>query len=709
MAIVTSEKVFIDPKEEVTTILERLFKSDKPRVILVIPQNSLLLSSYVTINILFREIARSPKLAVLVTEDDYGASISRKAGFEVVSKVSLVTSDEWDKALSAKKQLLQILEERKQTLLGNFQGDQPMEDNIPEFQTTVSETESMDQGPLAVSQPAEDELPEPQFVSDLVQNVPEAAAISPAVVAPAFSQMSSIEEEEAAIVKKFTKPRREPKVVKVGGIEIMSGGDIQSLEKPVVYDKMEGPINSDENIMEAEVGSQNNLNEIPARRNISPSAMRSRFTGKDFTKSVGKKVSIGGFFSFGGNKSEASGMRGDNVLNKTNKKRRKILIGAFIAILFLFLTGGYVLAFQSSSVEINLELKKEDVSTSASIIVDPELEEMIANPLTIPGITLSAENLSISRTGEATGEGKSGNKAKGMVDLINLTENEIILNAGTKITSVSTNKVYVLTENTTVPKGTRNDGIVEAKRLEDVNIEASDFGAEYNIAGSDSNTIFSVEGYSRSSQLQATRYVDFTGGTSQTFVSVSGDNVNKVKEEALPELKEDGIAKLKLEVPTGYRFLEETIEFTETDASANPQIGTPALDGNFNLSLAGSVTAIAVKEDDLEKAITTIIQQDKSRGAEVSVQGVEDLSIDKIEKAEGKIILTVSSKSSLQKNLTIDQIKEDIAGKSISDARDYINLLDEVSKYRIVFNPEFVPDGLRRIPSDLNRITIKTK
>lgn len=689
MAIVTSEKIFIDPKEEVTTILERLLKSEKARVILVIPQNSLLLSSYVTINILFREIARSPKLAILVTEDDYGATIAKKAGFEVVSKVSLVTSKEWDQALAAKKELLKTLEDRKNYLLGNFQGDQPMEDIEPE--TTLAD-------------------PQPEFVSDLVENVPDAAAIPPAALAPAFSEIpKSVEEEEAEIVKKFTKPRREPKVVTIDGIEIISGGDVKSLEAPPAYDKIEGSINLDNDSMDSE--SQNNNNSIiPERRNLAAGLTRSRFTGKDFTKSVGKKVSIGGFFNFFGDRNNSANLRGDDVRKNTNNKRKKIIIGGVAAFIFLLLTGGYVLAFQSSSLEVTLELEKEDVSTSASIIVDPESTEITLDPLTIPGITLSADNLSISRTGEASGEGRSGDKAAGMVDLINLTENEIILNAGTKVTSISTDRVYVLTENTTVPKGNKtSDGLVEAKRLEDVSVTASDIGSEYNISGTDSNTIFSVEGYSRSSQLQATRYVDFTGGNSESFISVSEDNVNKVKEEALPEIEADGIAKLKLEVPTGYRFLEETVEFTEETASANPAVGAPAPDKNFNLSIAGSITALAVKEEDLENAITHIIQQDKSQGGEISVQGIEDLVIDKVEKADGKIILSVSSKSSLQKNLTVDQIKEDIAGKSISDAREYLNLLDEVEKYRIVFTPDIVPESLRRVPTDLSRIVIKTK
>src|SRR5260221_7348934 len=119
MTSVTSEKIFIDPKEEITFIVERLIDAEKERVVLVVPQNSLLLSSIVSIEILFRKLAKSKKLAIIVTEDEYGQVIATKVGFVVVPKVSHITSELWETALQNKKNLLDALDGRKKELLSN--------------------------------------------------------------------------------------------------------------------------------------------------------------------------------------------------------------------------------------------------------------------------------------------------------------------------------------------------------------------------------------------------------------------------------------------------------------------------------------------------------------------------------------------------------------------------------------------------------------
>ncbi len=709
MAIVSSEKIFVDPKEEVTTVLERILKSEKNRVIIVLPQNSLLMSSYVTIDILFREIAKSSKVSVMVTEDEYGANIAKKAGFQVVSKVSQVTSDHWDLATQSKKDLLNKLELRKRKLLENFQGDQPIEES-----PTITSENEVQGGEVLPPESAENiEKPETSMEAkpplETAETIETEMSETPEPKEKVLSKEEAAEEE--AIVKKFMKPRREPKMTNIEGIEILSGGDIlnENHDKEN-YDKIEG-LNENSNIMN-DIGSEESPDEniIPARR--LPERRVSNFTGKDFTRAVGKGISIGGFFNFFKRGPKANIFQDNELRRGNNKKRRKFILFGIAAFVFLFLLGGYVLAFQSSSVNITLQLKKENVSTSASIIVDTTADQVTYDPLTIPGIVLKQDDLSISRTGEANGTGETGDKATGLIDLINIMDptTEIVLNKGTKVTSVSNNLVYVLTKDTTVPKATKDsEGVIVPKRLEDVPVEAAEIGKEYNVTGTDSNTTFTVEGYSRSTQLQATRYVDFTGGTSKSFVAVSKSNVNSLKKQILPDIKSEGETKLKLQVPNDYRYLPETLEFVEKEADANPKVGEAAPDKTFNLSLVGSVTAIAVKNEDLEAAITRIIQQDKNNGGNVSVQGIEDLSIDKVEKSDDKLVLTVSSKSSLQKNLTIDQIKKDIAGKNITEAKDYLNLLEEVDKYSFSFSPDIVPLSLQRVPTDLSRINIKTQ
>jgi hypothetical protein len=140
VSISSSEKVFIDPREEITFVVERLLKSEKDRVILVVPLNSLLLSSLVSIDILFRKLVRTKKLAIIVTEDEYGKAIAFKAGFVVVDKVSQITADQWSLANNKKLSVKEVLDERKKLLLENISGESKITEPLPEIPGTEDDT-----------------------------------------------------------------------------------------------------------------------------------------------------------------------------------------------------------------------------------------------------------------------------------------------------------------------------------------------------------------------------------------------------------------------------------------------------------------------------------------------------------------------------------------------------------------------------------------
>ena len=56
MSILTAEKIFIDQKEEITFVIDRVLASDKTKVVFIIPQGALILSSPISIKILFKEV-----------------------------------------------------------------------------------------------------------------------------------------------------------------------------------------------------------------------------------------------------------------------------------------------------------------------------------------------------------------------------------------------------------------------------------------------------------------------------------------------------------------------------------------------------------------------------------------------------------------------------------------------------------------------------
>jgi len=105
MSVTTAEKIFIDPNEEITFVLEKIKNTEKDKVAIVIPQNALILSSLINLALLQRTLWETDKILIIVTEDQYGTNIAQKSGFVVISKLSQLSQELWEIALSKKDRL----------------------------------------------------------------------------------------------------------------------------------------------------------------------------------------------------------------------------------------------------------------------------------------------------------------------------------------------------------------------------------------------------------------------------------------------------------------------------------------------------------------------------------------------------------------------------------------------------------------------------
>jgi hypothetical protein len=93
-----SVKIFIDTDTEITFILEKVAEARSDRVCLVIPDRAAVMSSIVGLRLIKHIIDKSNKLLVLVTFDELGAELARKAGLIVVSRVGEVHEGVWEQA-----------------------------------------------------------------------------------------------------------------------------------------------------------------------------------------------------------------------------------------------------------------------------------------------------------------------------------------------------------------------------------------------------------------------------------------------------------------------------------------------------------------------------------------------------------------------------------------------------------------------------------
>lgn len=175
-----SEKIFVDLDEEIIFITEKIEKIEGDRVILIIPDRAALLGSIVSVKLLFSEIAKRGKDVVLITKDEVGRRLAKKANFEVVEKASQISEQTWENARELKEKFLSKRKQDKDKLLGE------RKEKVPE---SVG---------LAIKRP----------------------------------------EKSGNVLKKI-----EPKKIDIGGFEMIAGGDIAKVET-VVTDGLKAGVSS---------------------------------------------------------------------------------------------------------------------------------------------------------------------------------------------------------------------------------------------------------------------------------------------------------------------------------------------------------------------------------------------------------------------------------------------------------------------------------
>lgn len=112
-----SEKVFIDLDEEIIFIVEKIKKAEGKRIIVIVPERAALLGSIVSLKLLFSEIIKSDKDVILVTKDEIGLKLAKKANIVALEKVNQIDDSAWDKAKNLREKVLKKEKAAKERLI----------------------------------------------------------------------------------------------------------------------------------------------------------------------------------------------------------------------------------------------------------------------------------------------------------------------------------------------------------------------------------------------------------------------------------------------------------------------------------------------------------------------------------------------------------------------------------------------------------------
>lgn len=618
----TIDKVFVEPDDEIIFIVEKILQVATARVILVIPASSNVVSSAISLKLLSRQLLNSEKLLVLVTDNPVGKKLANKASIVVRDKISRVDKLAWDEALSIKKELQEYKDNIKKELL---------ETRVPEKLTEKEAFQSF-------SQVQHEEKSILNNIEEIAQEVDSNKDIA---VQEVFSE----------------KPRLKPRLIEVGGIPIVSGGDINELldesSDQGTYAEQEEISDEQERVVERDI--QN------SQKNDEGSQIFNRRLNKE-----------------------------NDIHKKKRLKKLFIVMGITLVALSLLIGGAFAYSYlQMSKVEINVSFKQIEGNVSETITVSTLAREVDGDNLVIPGYEFSEEEAT-SGDGKASGTKEVGEFSRGVIDIRNKsTESAINLSTGQIIVDISTNLQYELTQNVAIP-------IDQYQR--DVPIKAKEFGKKYNII--DQQSTFKFEGFT-TEQVIGFGFRDITGGTNEEISIVSEEDISKLKADLETAIKGNLKTALQSSIGKGEKLLEGSERFEEISFTQSIPPGEKG--ENFSIDLKMKVVAIKLREKDLESLSELIIKKSEKATDHAKVK-IGDFKIGNTKVDGSKITFELSANGELNQNLDLNTIKSKISGMTLTEAKNYLEGLEEVEKATVKYSPNFIPESLRKVPKDENRI-----
>jgi len=372
MIVNKSQKIFVEPDEEIVFTVERVLEANTDRLILIVPHSTIMASSAVSLKILASQVAKSDKLIIMVCDDFHATQLAQKANILVKAKISDIDKDAWITAKGLKDKIV-IEKNRVRSELLKVRQEQ----NLDTTDIPLVSTEK---------------------VKAVIEQDEEKDSVAKAL---------------DAVIK--PKARLKGKVVDTDGIKIFAGGDIIENDELLKLERarLENVNNISLNeIKEVNLNEQNMNNNSPL---VGIDMTDQLSTNEVYKPKVNKPTpkfiqDIKAFFA-------------KIFANVSPKKFILIFLGiiaVYVIVSFLFLT----------SVNISIKLQQNDLTVKKTITAKSDITtDYDVTTLSIKSETITKQN-SASAEYEATGKTQTGEYAQGQLLVVNPLATAVAIKQG---------------------------------------------------------------------------------------------------------------------------------------------------------------------------------------------------------------------------------------------------------------------------------------
>lgn len=658
--VVQPEKIFIEIDDEITFIAEKVRSSLSDRVILVVPENSILLSSLVSMKLLAKEIVSSAKPCIIITKDSVGLSLSEKANLVTVENPGDVNDEVWERSITSLENAQREKQQKKNELLEkrHVAKVEQSEEEVKRVEEIVNQKER--------------------------ENINEVTVVESKVIS---------EEKRMEQIEKKRPKRLAPKLHNISDRFFAAGGDVTDFSEAkgeVVMDE----IRSEGKNITNEI--YNETKEDVIKEDIID--LTNKEEGLTKTDSSKKNIPILSniLVFFKTLKLPNINFKGLN----TSKLNLKIVVPVGIV---LFLIVGTILCttvFASATVKVSLK----ELELSASQEVSGTLNTSQVDPVTL---NIPIENLQMdlneSRSVETTTEKDVGvTKATGKVTMFNKTDTPITVNSGTKISIKvgSTTYTYVTTALATVPSANQVSGTWGSR---EVAVSAENAGTSSNLANQ-GTTVMSVTGYASTSLVAIMNTgTSFSGGTSKKTKIVSKADIDKLKKDLTDSLKLRAKEEITTKFNDNYLLLTTDPEFKVISEKPSVAIGGEATSVDYEM--VAQATLKGISKANLTAASKLLAEKKVSELGEIDIKNsTSNYELKGYTNGTATILLTVNAKYYIKLN-EID-LKSKIGDKNMLDAKKTLSEINNLVVDDLVIYPTFIPEFLKKVPSNKEKVNI---
>jgi len=635
---------YIDIDEEITSIVEKLRKTEAPEVIMVVPKRALLIQSIVNLKLL-RKVAEELGLKIsIVTQDKLGKLLVSKAGIAVQQKLE----DDADE--------LEVVSDNggnsKKAVLENSADDEIESPSVTKQDRRLDKIGSAE-----------------YFNYNSEENI--------------HTELEQIEPPKKSLTQKvpvYVEKNRSSVENPLSGIR---------LEEEMPATKKRSP--------------SMDVSRLNVRKSVPTRVVPEKTDFSSAQKESSRNDQLEQFF-YASNFSDRK--KPDSPREERGKKGLGIGLKVLAIIAAVVLSSGlaYGAYLYVPKATITLSAKKEVKSVEANITATTNQESIDAEKSIIPAKVVDFDD-TISQTFEATGEKSvSDQKAKGKITIYNeFSSSPQPLVATTRFISED-QKIFRLVQSVTIPGTTKvgteiKPGVVEAEVI------ADESGDAYNIsATSFSIPGFKDSGSEKYAKIYAKSITAMTGGGTggSTVKVISDKDLASAKDKLSLEITDAIKQKVKDSVGSGQVVLDKAISLEEPVYTLSGTVGDIA--DNFEIKVQAKAKAIVFLESDLKKLANTIIA--KTKNSKVNLDNgalIIDYGQITADFSANTLAVAIKASSVTEPNFDLETLKRGFLGKNTEELTDYLKSYPNIEKAEVEYWP---PVFVNKVPMRESRVEV---